>query len=152
SPRRAERIYTRLAAGIPFAEVAGEESDNREAKGGRVGFVEEGRLAPELEAVKRLKVGEYAATPLRVRSADTNEELLVIPRLNGVRERRPLRFEEVDRQLLLQGVLAHKREALAREIFEGLRNSHRVEITPEFGNLAHYDDAPAGKRQRGTDR
>jgi parvulin-like peptidyl-prolyl isomerase len=152
SPRRAERIYTRLAAGIPFAEVAGEESDNREAKGGRVGFVEEGRLAPELEAVKRLKVGEYAATPLRVRSADTNEELLVIPRLNGVRERRPLRFEEVDRQLLLQGVLAHKREALAREIFEGLRNSHRVEITPELGNLAHYDDAPAGKRQQGADR
>ena len=152
SPRRAERIYTRLAAGVPFAEVAGEESDNLEAKGGRVGFVEESRLAPELEDVKRLKVGEYAPAPLRVRSADTGEELLVIPRLNDVRERRPLRFEEVDRHLLLQAVVARKREALAREIFEELRNSHRVEITPEFRNLARSDDVPYEKRPRGTDR
>lgn len=152
SPRRAERIYTRLAAGVPFAEVAGEESDNRDAKGGRVGFVEENRIAPELDAVKRLKVGEYAPAPLRVRSADTGEELLVIPRLNGVRERRPLRFEEVDRRLLLQAVVARKREALAREIFEGLRKSHRVEITPEFRNLARSGDVPAEKGPRGTDR
>jgi len=152
SPRRAERIYTRLAAGVPFAVVSEEESDNRDAKGGRVGFVEEYRLAPELEAVKHLKVGEYAPVPLRVRSADTGEELLVIPRLNGVRERRPLRFEEVDRHLLLQAVVARKREALAREIFEDLRKSHRVEITPEFRNLARAGDVPAAGRQRGTDR
>ncbi|MFA5806974.1 MAG: peptidylprolyl isomerase [bacterium] len=152
SPQRAERIYTRLAAGVPFAEVAEEESDNREATGGRVGFVEENRLAAELGAVKRLKVGEYAPAPLRVRSADTGEELLVIPRLNGVRERRPLRFEEVDRHLLLQAVVARKREALAGKIFEDLRSSHRVEITPEFRNLARSGDVPAEKRQRGTDR
>jgi len=152
SPRRAARIYTRLAAGVPFPEVAEEESDNREAKGGRVGFVEERRIAAELEAVKRLKAGEYAPAPLRVRSADTGEELLVIPRVNGVRERRPLRFEEVDRHLLLQAVVARKREALAREIFEDLRKSHRVEITPGFRTLARSGDAPGEKERRGADR
>ena len=152
SPQRAERIYARLAAGTPFAEVAEEESDNRETKGGRVGFVEESRLAPELEDVKRLKVGEYAPAPLRVRSTDTGEELLVIPRLNGVRDRRPLRFEEVDRHLLLQAVVARKREALAREIIGDLRKSHRVEITPEFRNLAGPGDEPAETSRREADR
>jgi parvulin-like peptidyl-prolyl isomerase len=148
SPRRAERIYARLAAGTPFAEVAGEESDNRETEGGRVGFVEESRLAPELEEVKRLKAGEYAPAPLRVRSTDTGEELLVIPRLNGIRERRPLRFEEVDRNLLRQAVVARKRDAMAREIFEELRKSHRVEITPGFRNLA----GPGGDEPAETNR
>lgn len=152
SPQRADRIYARLAAGVPFAVVADEDSDNRETKEGRVGFVEENRLAPGLESVKRLKIGEYAPAPLRVRSTDTDEELLVIPRLNAVRERRPLRFEEVDRRLLLQAVVARKREALAREIFADLRNSHRVEITREFRSLARSRDVNAEKRQRGTDR
>ena len=62
------------------------------------------------------------------------------------------RYEEVDRHLLLQAVVARKREALAREIFEGLRKSHRVEITPEFRNLARSGEVPAEKGRRVTDR
>jgi parvulin-like peptidyl-prolyl isomerase len=152
SPRRADKIYKRLAAGEPFALVADQESDNREAQGGRFGFVEEDRLAPELEGVKRLKIGEFAPAPLRLRSKETGEELLVIPRLNGIRERRPLLFEEVDRRLLRLAVVARKREVLAREILDDLRNAHHVEITPEFRSLVRSGDVPTDLRKLETDR
>ena len=151
SPERAARACESLAAGKPFGEVAEAWSDNRETRGGRVGLVEESRLAPELDSVRRMKVGDTSRVPLRLRSKDTGEELLVIARLNDVRERRPLRFEEVDRRILLQAVVAAKREAIAREILLDLRKTHRVEITPEFRDLARSDRAPADETLRGKE-
>lgn len=136
SPERVKKIYELLRGGTPFEEVADAWSDNRQARGGRAGWVEEASLVPALRPVTRLKVGEYAATPIRIAAADGTGTLLVIPRLNGIRQPRVLPFREVDPAYLEKAVLARKRENVVRGIFEELRRRNRVVVTPRFEAVA----------------
>lgn len=141
SEKRLETIYARLASGVPFGTVAAEWNDNKKVPEGRLGFVEEEKIAPEFAAVKTLKPGEYLKEPIRL-SRDGKVLLYVVARVNDLREARPLSYEEVKRGELEKTVVARKREAIVKKIMEDLRKENKVEFTDQFKALAEKSANP----------
>lgn len=150
SPARLKTIYGLLEKGTPFEEVADRWSDNRDARGGDLGYIEEGRIPPSLAPATKLAAGEYARNPIRLGPEDGGEGVWIVPKLRAVREKRQLSFEETDRSSLAKSVMAQKRERLLREILTGLRRDNRIEFTREFMEYAaRREDS---RRARGDDR
>jgi hypothetical protein len=141
SEKRLETIYAQLGSGVPFGKVAAEWNDNKKVPEGRLGFVEEDKIAPEFAAVKTLKPGEYLKDPIRL-SRDGKVLLYVVARLNDLREARPLSYEEVKRGQLEKVVVARKREAIVKKIMEDLRKENKVEFTDQFKALAEKSANP----------
>lgn len=141
SEKRLETIYARLGSGVPFGVVADEWNDNKKVPEGRLGFVEEGKIAPEFAAVKTLKPGEYLKDPIRL-SRDGKVLLYVVARVNDLREARPLSYEEVKRGQLEKAVIARKREAIVKKIMEDLRKDNKVEFTDQYKALAEKSADP----------
>ena len=136
SPARLRTICDLLDKGTPFEEVADRWSDSREARGGATGFVDEGRIPPELGPATRLAIGEHLRTPLRIKTAGGGGDVWIVPKLIAVREERQLPFEETDRSSLAKSVMAIKRERLIRSVLAELRRENRIELSREFAEFA----------------
>ncbi|MHB9061716.1 MAG: peptidylprolyl isomerase [Desulfobacteria bacterium] len=136
SRNRADEIYKELRNRVSFADVADRWSDNKKLKGGRLGFIPEDKIAPEFASVRKLKVGEYAKTPIRLHAKSENVDLYVIPMLNAVREKRTLPLEEVDRASIDKAVMARKREDVVSRILKELKRSNKVIFMPEYDRFA----------------
>lgn len=135
SKARLEEIFAMLKSGAPFDEVAEKWSDNRKLKGGRLGFVEEDRIAPEFADVRKLKVGEYSKTPIRLHAEKENVDLYFVARLNAVREKKPISFKEADKDSLGKAVMARKREVVVESILGELRKENVVTFAPAYSRF-----------------
>ncbi len=107
--KKAETVYKRLLLGEDFARLAEEVSDDTTSnhQGGELGWFHKGQLIAPLEnALTKLKIGEISSP---IRSIYGYH----IIRLEGIRPQKQLRFDEIDRQLLLKRL--EKREVEARK-------------------------------------
>ncbi|HEY3490337.1 MAG TPA: peptidylprolyl isomerase [Candidatus Deferrimicrobiaceae bacterium] len=148
SKSRLDEIYGLLAKGTPFEEVAEKWSDNKTLKGGRLGFVPEATIAPQFADVKKLKVGEYSKEPIKLRAKKENVDLYIVARVNGVREKGVIPFEQADKPSLEKAVMAGKREGVVKSVLSGLKKNNKIQFTPEYDRFSSTYSKMSSKEGR----
>ncbi len=121
---KAEKVYKRLLLGEDFAKLAAEVSEDTTSnrKGGDLGWFHKGQLIPELDqALEKLKIGEISG-PIR---SIYGYHIL---RLEGVKPRRQLTFDEIDHDRLRQRLYEKTVEQKKNNLLARLKSEADIEI------------------------
>ena len=126
---RAEEALARLRSGADFAEIAREYSDSpTRERGGQLGVVHRGDLAPEIEAVAFSLPAGGVSDPVRT-SAGWN-----ILRVERAQDESVVPFAEA-RDAIRDELFAQKFEAKQKEYVAGLRARASIQIMVENPEL-----------------
>lgn len=129
---RARTIAEKIKQGMPFEEAVEVYSEGADKeKGGDMGFLHKGRLAPDVEKeILTLKPGETAGPFLTFRG-------YYLFRLEGMRPERLSPFEEV-REALIRDLREKTIDERTKAWLEALKSSSKIEVK----DPSYLDDTP----------